>query len=108
MRAVTVDEMRWYFEQLRASSLSDVERLNRCRRAFSTPRSQVIYGLWKHDGEAALVSVSSDAISQAVETGRAGSKCSNSATGTAISLPWLPSPDIQRSPFTSSGYRTAE
>lgn len=70
MRAVTVDEMRWYFEQLRASSPSDIERFNRCRRAFSAPRSQAIYGLWKHDGDAALVSVSSDAISRAVDAGR--------------------------------------
>jgi hypothetical protein len=69
MRTVTIDEMRWYFEQCRASAPSDVERFNRCRRAFSSPRSQVIYRLWKHDGEAALATAGSETIRKAVEAG---------------------------------------
>jgi hypothetical protein len=70
MRAVTIDEMRWYFAQLRASTADDVERFRRCRVAFSFPRSQVIYRLWKQDGEAALVSIGSPVIREAVEAGR--------------------------------------
>lgn len=70
LRAVVIDEMRWYFDQLRTSSRADVERFNRCRMAFSDARHQVIYKLWKQDGERALVNVGSDAIRQAVEAGR--------------------------------------
>jgi hypothetical protein len=70
LRPVTMDEMRWYFDQRRAASPSDIARLNRDRGGFSSPHMQLLYKLWKQDGEAALVSVSSDAIRQAVETGR--------------------------------------
>lgn len=70
LRSVTLDEMRWYFEQLRSASPTDVPRLERARRAFSSPQAQAVYRLWKQEGEAALVSVGSDAIRQAVESGR--------------------------------------
>jgi hypothetical protein len=69
-RPVTVDEMRWYFEQLRSPSPTDMPRFERARRAFANPHAQVVYRLWKQDGEAALVSIGSDAIRQTVETGR--------------------------------------
>jgi hypothetical protein len=70
LRPAIVDEMRWYFEQLRTSSRSDVARFNRCRAGFSTSYSQAIYKQWKQEGEAALVNISSDAIRQAVEADR--------------------------------------
>lgn len=70
LRSVVVDEMRWYFEQLRTSSHADVARFNRCRAGFSTSYGQVIYKQWKQEGEAALVNISSDAIRHAVEAGR--------------------------------------
>lgn len=70
LRAVTVDEMRRYFEQLCSASPTDMPRFERARRAFSGPHAHVVYKQWKQDGEAALVSVGSDAIRQAVATGR--------------------------------------
>ena len=70
LRAATVDEMRWYFEQLRSAAPTDMPRLERARRAFFNPHAQTVYKLWKQDGEAAFVSISSDAIRQAVESGR--------------------------------------
>lgn len=70
LQPVTVDEMRWYFEQLRSPAPSDMPRFERDRRAFSSPRAQAVYKLWKQDGEAALVRVGSHAIRQAVESGR--------------------------------------
>jgi hypothetical protein len=72
LRAVTVDEMRWYFEQLRSAAPSDMPRFERARSGFSTQHAQVIYKLWKQDGDAALVSVGSDAIRQAVAAGHGG------------------------------------
>lgn len=69
LRPVTVNELRWYFEQLRTAAPTDMPRLERARRAFSNPHAQAVYKLWKQDGEAALVSVGSDASRQAVETG---------------------------------------
>jgi hypothetical protein len=67
---VVVDEMRWYFEQLRTPSATDTQRLARARRAFATPRAQAIYRCWKQEGEAALGSVGSDALRKAVDDGR--------------------------------------
>lgn len=66
----TMDEMRWYFDQLRSASPSDLARFHRAREAFSDPHMQLLYKLWKRDGEAALVSVSSHAIREAIEAGR--------------------------------------
>ncbi len=70
LSTVTVDEVRWYFEQSRASAPSDVTRFARDRRAFSSPHLQVLYRLWKQDGDAALFNATSDAIRRAVEAGR--------------------------------------
>ena len=70
LRPITVGEMRWHFEQLRSAAPTDMLRFERARRAFSNPHSQAVYKLWKQDGEAALVSVGSDAIRQAVAAGR--------------------------------------
>jgi len=70
LRPVTLDEMRWYFEQIRSAAPTDMVRFNRDRGAFSNPHAQLVYRLWKQEGEAALVSIGSDAIRQAVETGR--------------------------------------
>ena len=71
-RDVVVDEMRWYFEQLRSSSSTEAARLSRARRAFNSSRAQAVYRCWKQDGEAALVSVGSDALRKAVEAGSGG------------------------------------
>jgi len=70
LRPVTLDEMRWYFDQLRSVSPSDMPRFSRDRGAFSNPHMQLLYRLWKQDGEAALVSISNPAIREAVEAGR--------------------------------------
>jgi hypothetical protein len=69
-RPVAVEELRWYFEQVRSGSPSDLARFNRDRGGFTSPHVQLLYRLWKQDGEAALVGISSNAIRQAVEAGR--------------------------------------
>ena len=66
----TMEEMRWYFDQLRSASPSDITRFNRDRGGFSHPHMQLLYKLWKQEGEAALVSVSNHAIREAVQAGR--------------------------------------
>jgi hypothetical protein len=72
LRTDVVDELRWYFEQVRshpAPSRSDDldERFYRARDAFSAPRFKALYKVWKQDGEPALVGAGSHAISDAVE-----------------------------------------
>jgi hypothetical protein len=74
LRTETLDELRWYFEQVRAhptpSSSNDLdERFYTARDAFSAPRFKALYRAWKQDGEPAFASASSRAISDAVETG---------------------------------------
>jgi hypothetical protein len=74
LRTDIVDELRWYFEQVRShptpSRRDDLdERFYRARDAFSAPRFLALYKVWKHDGESALAAAGSHAISDAVEAG---------------------------------------
>lgn len=62
-----VDEMRWYFEQLKLASGTrrypeDEPRFREDQYAFATPRCRALYRRWLTDGEAALSVVSSHAI----------------------------------------------
>ena len=64
LRTVTLDELRWYFEQVRAHPTSSRapeldERFYRAREAFSAPRFKALYRVWKQDGEAALAACTS-------------------------------------------------
>jgi hypothetical protein len=74
LRTDVVDELRWYFEQVRShptpSRSDDLdERFYSARDAFSAPRFKALYKAWKQDGEAALAGTGSRAISDAVEAG---------------------------------------
>ena len=74
LRTETIDELRWYFEQLRshpAPSRSDDldERFYEAREAFSAPRFKALYRAWKQDGDPVLAGASSRAISDAVDAG---------------------------------------
>jgi hypothetical protein len=74
LRTETLDELRWYFEQVRShrtpSRSDDLdERCYRARDAFSASRFKALYQAWKQDGELALASAGSRAISDAVEAG---------------------------------------
>jgi hypothetical protein len=71
LRTEMLDELRWYFEQLRShptpSRSDDLdERFYEARDAFSAPRFKALYKAWKQDGELALASA---AISDAVDAG---------------------------------------
>ena len=70
LRAQTLDELRWFFEQTRTASACREPRFLTARRAFSARRFSAVYRAWKHDGEPALVSISSPAIREALEAGR--------------------------------------
>lgn len=74
LRAETLDEVRWYFDQLRAHLTplrsNDLDqRFCRARDAFSTPRFKALYRAWKRDGEAALAGAGSHLLSNAVDAG---------------------------------------
>jgi hypothetical protein len=68
-----LDELRWYFEQLRTHptpSRGDLDgRFHKARAAFSEPRFKAMYRAWKQDGEAALASARSQALGDAVQAG---------------------------------------
>lgn len=62
-----VDEMRWYFEQLKLASATrrypeDEPRFREDQYAFATPRCRALYRRWLTDGEAAFDVASSHAI----------------------------------------------
>jgi hypothetical protein len=70
LRTETIDELRWYFEQVRAhptpSRSDDLdERLYEAREAFCAPRFKALYKVWKQDGERVLTGAGSRAISDA-------------------------------------------
>jgi hypothetical protein len=74
LRAETLDELRWYFDQLRAqptqSRGGDLDgRFYRARDAFSAPRFKALYKAWRQNGEAALTNTGSRALADAVEAG---------------------------------------
>lgn len=74
LKPVTIDELRWYFEQARAhpapSRCDDLdERFYKAREAFSLPRFKALYKVWKQDGNVALAEVGSHAIHDAVTAG---------------------------------------
>jgi hypothetical protein len=74
LRTDVVDELRWYFQQVRShptpSRSDDLdERFYRAREAFGSARFKALYKAWKQDGELALAGAGSRAISDAVEAG---------------------------------------
>jgi hypothetical protein len=76
----TVEELKWYFEQRRATSSARVrlgsgERLDRAVQAFERPRFSRLYRRWLRDGDHALADVSSAVISEALATGAGRVEC---------------------------------
>jgi hypothetical protein len=74
LRTDVVNELRWYFEQVRShptpSRSNDLdERFFQAREAFAAPRFKALYKAWKQDGEVALAGAGSRAISDAVDAG---------------------------------------
>jgi hypothetical protein len=74
LRTETLDELCWYFEQVRShptpSRSDDLdERFYRARDAFSATRFKALYKAWKQDAEPALAGAGSHALSNAVEAG---------------------------------------
>jgi hypothetical protein len=74
LRTEVLDELRWYFDQLRShptpSRSDDLdERFYEAREAFSAPGFKALYQAWKQEGEPVLASAGSRAISDAVNAG---------------------------------------
>jgi hypothetical protein len=72
--AEILDELRWYFDQARShpapSRSPDLdERFYRARRAFSSPRFNALYRVWKEDGEAAFAGCTTHLLDDAVTAG---------------------------------------
>lgn len=75
LREETLGHLRWYFEQLHAGanrvrSATDDDRFGRCTRAFSNTWWSLVYRAWRVDGEAALTTVGSGAVREALKTGK--------------------------------------
>ena len=74
LRAEVIDELRWYFEQARShatpSRCDDLdERFYQAREAFSAPRFEALYRMWKQDGDRMLADAGSRALDDAVFAG---------------------------------------
>ena len=72
VRLGVVDELRWYFEQKSAGAcglVSQSERFRDAVRAFDQPRFNALYRRWLECGPAALVSLSSPLLAEAVARG---------------------------------------
>ena len=74
LREPVLTELRWYFErfssaQTEARPASDRARFERCRRAFSSDRYEVLYRCWRQDGERVLTVACSPVTGKAMESG---------------------------------------
>src|SRR4030095_3254616 len=79
LRTDVVDELRWYFEQVRShptpSRSDDLdERFYRAREDIGAARFKALYKAWKQDGEPALVGAASRVIARLRRRARARSK----------------------------------
>jgi hypothetical protein len=76
----TVEELKSYFEQLRATSSARVrpgsdERLDRAAQAFERPRFHTLYRRWLSEGDRALEGASSPLISETLARGAGRVEC---------------------------------
>jgi hypothetical protein len=75
----TVEELKWYFQRLRAMSSPSLrptdERFRRAADAFERPRFYALYRRWLKDGDQALESISSSVISEALAAGTGRIEC---------------------------------
>jgi hypothetical protein len=75
----TVEELRWYFEQVRAvprpESRPSDERFLRAAEAFERPRFYPLYKRWLKEGDRSLEDVSSTVISDALAAGVGRVEC---------------------------------
>jgi hypothetical protein len=74
LRPAVIDELRWYFEQLKDASAIERRsmldaRFERRHRAFAAPRFGLLYRAWLRDGELALQGAASNAIGDALGRG---------------------------------------
>jgi hypothetical protein len=80
LRPAVIDELRWYFGQLKATSslergrMPDV-RFDRAHRAFAAPRFGLLYRAWLHGGEFALEGAASNAIADTLASGNGRLNC---------------------------------
>jgi hypothetical protein len=77
LRAEVIDELRWYFGQVRThatpSRCDDLdERFFQARGAFSAPRFKALYRMWKQDGDRVLADAGSRVLDDAVFAGAGG------------------------------------
>jgi hypothetical protein len=68
------DELRWYFDQRRASGgdrhkVADEERFACAKEAFAGPRFQLLYARWLSQGDAVFDTLQSRAIGEAIARG---------------------------------------
>lgn len=74
LRRAVVDELRWYFEQMKTASAIERRgmpdaRFERAHRAFAAPRFGLLYRAWLYDGEFALEGAVSNTIGDALDRG---------------------------------------
>lgn len=67
LRPTQLQELRWFFEVRRSgSSKQEVERFERARRAFGSPRFRVLYRAWTEQGDRVLDAVVSPTLATAI------------------------------------------
>jgi hypothetical protein len=80
LRPAIIDELRWYFEQMKAASavegasMTDA-RFERAHRAFAAPRFRLLYRTWLRDGKFVLENAGSNGIADALGRGHGRLDC---------------------------------
>ncbi len=79
LRPDVVDEIRWYFEQLRGGSPVSGARFRAARRDFGAPRFRALYRAWAEYGDRMLYAASSPVTADAMARGDGQLECREAA-----------------------------
>jgi hypothetical protein len=66
LRPAVVDELVWYFRQLRPGPEPDGLRLREAQRAFAAPRYRALYRAWQRDGDRVLHATTSPILADSL------------------------------------------
>jgi hypothetical protein len=93
LRPDVVDEIRWYFEQLRGGSPVSGARFTAARRDFGAPRCRAPNRAWTESGDRMLYAASSPVTADAIARGDGRLECEVPAHHYLHLSPWLARPE---------------
>lgn len=70
-----MEEVRWYFQELRRGSAVNGPRIRAARRDFGAPRFRALYRAWREHGDRVVLATTSPVTADAIGRGDARLEC---------------------------------